>query len=624
MSEQAHAYTFRAEVQQLLQILSHALYTDREIFLRELISNSSDALHRMRVEALTAADVVDRDAELVIRIASGEAAGSITIEDTGVGMTEAELVENLGTIAHSGAKAIMERLEKDQRSGMIGQFGVGFYSVFAVAERVVVTTRSFRPEEHAVRWESSGGDSYTVEPSERTARGTTVEVWLREDAKEFAQPWKIRQIVKRHSDFIAFPIMLGDEQINQTKPIWRRAPRELNAEAYEEFYRQLTMEWQPPLHTMHLSTDAPIDLHAILYVPATRERGIIERRIEGHIKLYSRSVLIQEDAKELLPAWFRFVEGVVDSEDLPLNVSRESVQRAPEIQRIRKTLTGRLTRELATLAENDAEKYRTFWTEFGPFLKEGIATEPSARDELVKLLRFASTAGDELVSLQQYRERMVEGQNAIYYVLAADAESARRSPHLDALKARGIEALLLSDLIDGFMLQSLKEYDGLKLVSADDGTIELPGQPVDEPQAEAALADEAFERLAAKVKQQLGERITEVRASKLLTSSPARLLPGEGGAAREMQRVQRILGRDFAIPPAVFELNPSHPLITGLAALADDRPDDPLFGLVVEQLYDSALLLDGLHPNPAGMVPRIQQLMEQATATRRDGAKEKS
>ncbi len=621
MSEQAHAYSFRAEVQQLLQILSHALYTDREIFLRELISNSSDALHRMRVEALTNSEIVDRDAELVIRIASDETAGTITIEDTGIGMSEAELVENLGTIAHSGAKAIMEQLEKEQRSGMIGQFGVGFYSVFAVADRVVVTTRSFRSEDQAMRWESSGGESYTIEPSDRSARGTTIEVFLRDDAKEFAQPWKIKQIVKRHSDFVAFPIMLGDEQINQTKPLWRRAPRELNNEAYEEFYRQLTMEWQPPLHTLHLSTDAPIDLHAILFVPATRERGIIERRIEGRIKLYSRSVLIQEDAKELLPNWFRFVDGVVDSEDLPLNVSRESVQRAPEIQRIRKTLTGRLTRELATLAENDAEKYRTFWTEFGPFLKEGIAaegpaampgrSEPSAKEDLVKLLRFASSAGDDLVSLQQYRERMIEGQNAIYYVLAADAESARRSPHLDALKARGVEALLLSDLIDGFMLQSLTEYDGLKLVSAGDAELELPGQP-DEPQAETALDDEVFERLATRIKQQLGERVTEVRASKLLTSSPARLLPGEGGAAREMQRVQRILGREYDIPPAIFELNPGHPLVTGLSGLSDERPDNPMFGLIVEQLYDSALLLDGLHPNPAGMVPRIQQLMEGA------------
>lgn len=620
MGEQAQAYTFRAEVQQLLRILSHALYTDREIFLRELISNSSDALHRMRVEALTATDIVDREADLVIRIASDEAAGTLTIEDTGIGMSEQELVENLGTIAHSGAKAIMERLEREQRSGMIGQFGVGFYSVFAVADRVVVTSRSFRPETQAARWESTGGESYTIEPADRTARGTTVEVFLREDAKEFAQPWKIRQIVKRHSDFVAFPIMMGDEQINQTKPLWRRAPRELNAEAYEEFYRQLTMEWQPPLHTMHLSTDAPIDLHAILFVPATRERGIIERRVEGRIKLYSRSVLIQEEAKELLPAWFRFVEGVVDSEDLPLNVSRETVQRAPEIQRIRKTLSGRLTRELATLAENDAEKYRTFWTEFGPFLKEGIAAEgpvagrqePSAKDELVKLLRFASTAGDELVSLAQYRERMVEGQNAIFYVLAADAESARRSPHLDALRARGVEALLMSDLIDGFMLQSLTEYDGLKLINADDPAIELPGQ-VAEPQTGEALDDEAFERLAGVVKQLLGDRVTEVRASKLLTSSPARLLAGEAGSAREMQRVQRILGRDFDVPAAIFELNPSHTLVTGLAKLAAERPDEPLLSLVVEQLYDSALLLDGLHPNPAGMVPRIQQLMEAAT-----------
>lgn len=612
MTDQPHAYTFRAEVQQLLHILSHALYTDREIFLRELISNSSDALHRMRVELLTNTDVVDRDAELVIRVSSDEQAKTITVEDTGVGMTEEELVQNLGTIAHSGAKAVMERLQKEQRADLIGQFGVGFYSVFAVAERVVVTTRSFQPDAQAVHWESTGGESYTITAAERTNRGTTITVYLKDDTKEFAQPWQLRQIIKKHSDFVAFPILVGDEQINQTKPLWRRTPREIEPKTYEEFYRQLTMDFEPPLYQTHLSTDAPIDLHAILFVPAKRERGIIERRVEGKIKLYSRSVLIQEDARELLlPNYFRFVEGVVDSEDLPLNVSRESVQRTPEIQRIKTTLTKRLIKELTTLAENNAETYKAFWAEFGPFLKEGIALEPASKDDLLKLLRFHTTHGDELTALAQYKERMIENQAEIYYVLASDLESARRSPHLDAFEARGIEVLLLVDLVDGFMVSNLREYDGLKLRNADDPNLELTDLPEETPSDQ--LGPEEFDTLAAYVKQVLGERVTEVRASKTLKHNPARLVATDAGGMRDMQRVQRLLNREYEITPAVLELHRGHPLIRNLAQLHASRPDDALTQLVVEQIYDSALLLDGLHPNPANMVPRIQQLMEAAT-----------
>jgi molecular chaperone HtpG len=611
MATAATMHTFQAEVQQLLHILSHALYTNREIFLRELISNSSDALHRMRIELLTNAEVVDHDAELAIRISSDEKAGTVTVADTGIGMTEEEIVENLGTIAHSGASAILERLQREQRSDLIGQFGVGFYSVFAVAKRVVVTSRSMRPDAEAVRWESEGGSSYTVAPDARTERGTTVTVYLKDDAKEYAQPWQIEQIVKKHSDFVAFPIYLGERQINQTKPLWRRAPREVEASAYNDFYRQVTLDWEEPLLHLHLSTDVPIDLHAILFVPSKRERGLLERRTEGRIKLYSRSVLIQEDAKDLLlPTYFRFIEGVVDSEDVPLNVSRESIQRTPALERIRTTLSGRLIRELATLAEKEPDKYRVLWTEFGPFLKEGIALEPGSRADLLKLLRFHSTRGDELVSLAAYKARMVEGQQAIFYVLGSDLPSAQRSPHLDALTARGIEALLLVDLIDPFLVNSLREYEGVPLRNADDPQLELP--PLSEEQIAEEVDTDTFEQLVVYVKEVLGERVTEVRASKRLTSNPARLVAAEADATRDMQRVQRLLNREYQIPSSALELNPAHPLIRGLARRYMQHPDDPLTRVIIEQMYDTALLLDGLHPNPAQMAPRIQQLMEAA------------
>jgi molecular chaperone HtpG len=618
-AETAHPtpVSFRAEVRQLLNILAHSLYSDREIFLRELISNASDALYRVQFEMLTNQQVLDPEAELAIRITTDENAGTITVSDTGIGMTREELIENLGTIAHSGAREVMAQLEEAQRSGIIGQFGVGFYSAFVVADEVTVISRSYRPDAEAAMWRSTGGETFEVGPAERAERGTTVILKLKEDAKEFAQPWRVRQVIKRHSEYVAFPIYLGDEQVNRSTAIWREKPREIEAEKYNEFYRQLTLDYSDPLLHTHLSTEAPIDLHAILFVPSHRERGVIERRVEGKIRLYSRKILIQEEAKDLLPPYYRFIEGVVDSEDLPLNVARETVQTSPILNRIKKTLTGRLTKDLAELAEKDPEKYKTFWNEFGIFLKEGIAIEPGARDELLPLLRFHTTKDpDALVSLADYVGRMVEGQNEIYYVLANDLQSARQSPHLEALAERGIEALLLVDVVDGFMLSSLREYDGRKLRNVDDPNLQLPGEA---SAPEPLVTDEAFGRLAARCKELLGERIAGVRASNLLRSSPARLVSQDSAPLRDMERVQRVLERGFTPRPRTLELNRSHPLIADLARLVDERPADPLIQPLIEQLYDSALLLEGLHPNPAGMVARIEALMEAAARSAAQG-----
>ena len=351
---------------------------------------------------------------------------------------------------------------------------------------------------------------------------------------------------------------------------------------------------------MHLSTDAPVDLHTILFVPAKRERGMIERRVEGKIKLYSRKVLIQEEAKDLLPNYYRFVEGVVDSEDLPLNVSREMVQSNATLGRIKKTLTGRLTKELAELAEKDSEKYATFWNEFGVFLKEGVATEMSARTDLLPLLRFHSTkSGDALTGLADYQSRMIDGQSEIYYVMGSDLESIRHSPHLEALEDRGLETLLFIDMMDGFMLNGLREYEGHKLRNVDDPNLTLPGES--QP-SEVTVSDEQFTRLVTTFKEQLGERITAVRASNVLRTSPARLVSPDDTPNREMERIQRMLDRDYKVPARLIELNRGHQLIADLARLIEEQPGDPLIAPLVEQIYDSALLLEGLHPNPAEMV----------------------
>lgn len=605
---------FRAEVKQLLHILAHSLYTDREIFLRELISNASDALYRVRFEMLTNHEVFDPDAELEIRISADADAKTITISDSGIGMTREELIENLGTIAQSSARMLAERLEAGQRSNIIGQFGVGFYSAFVVADEVRVVSRSYRPDAEAACWTSRGDDTFTIEPAEREQRGTTITLILKEDAAEFAADWRLQQIIKRHSDFVDFPIYVGENRANQTTALWRQAPRNVEADKYPEFYRQLTFDFEAPLTHLHLSTDAPMDLHAILFVPSKRERGLIERRVEGKIKLYSRKVLIQEEARDLLPAHFRFIEGVVDSEDLPLNVSREMVQSSQVMARLKKTLSGRLQKELADLAEKQPETYIKFWNEFGVFLKEGIAMDGAARTELLPLLRFyTSTSGDEQVSLATYTSRMIEGQTEIYYVLANDLASARRSPHLDILNERGIEALLFVDVMDNFMLNGLSEYEGHKLRNMDDPNLKLPGE---DSTPEALIGDEQFVRLVNRVKEVLGERASAVRASNVLRTHPVRLLSPEEGQQRDMARVQRLLDRDYKVPARIIELNRSNRLIADLAHLIDTRPDDPLAAALIEQLYESALLQEGLHPNPADMIARIEQIMAAAAAAR--------
>lgn len=616
--EQA-AVPFRAEVKQLLQILAHALYTDREIFLRELVSNASDALHRVQFEQIANPNMLDAEAELAIRITADEENKTISISDSGVGMTREELIENLGTIAHSGARAIMERLEAAQRSNIIGQFGVGFYSAFVVADQVTVVSRSFRPDAEAAMWRSTGGDSFEVGPAERAERGTTITLTLKEEAHEFASAWRLEQIIKRHSDFVSFPVYVGDRQANQQTALWRQAPRNVEPEKYKELYQQMTYDYSDPITQLHLSTDAPVDLHAILFVPSKRERGLMERRVEGKVKLYSRKVLIQEEAKDLLPGYFRFVEGVVDSEDLPLSVSREAVQinagsGTPVLQRIKKTLTGRFTKELMTLAEKEPEKYADFWREFGPFIKEGIATDYAAREELLPLLRFATTHAEEgQSSLAEYKARMPEGQTEIYYLLANDLASARRSPHLDVLAERGLEALLMIDVMDSFMLNGLKEYEGLKLRNMDDPTLELPGGPAE---AEVLISDQAFAGIVNRAKEVLGDRITSVRASNVLRNHPIRLVSPEGEQNREMARIQRMLDQGYKVPARMLEVNRGHALVADLARMIEQGEQPELSAALIEQLYDNALLVEGLHPNPSDMVARIQTLMEAAARGR--------
>src|SRR5512139_3327608 len=608
----AQAYEFKAEIQQLLNILVHSLYTERDIFLRELISNASDALSRVQFEMLTNRDVLDPDAELKITLECDQDARTLTIRDTGIGMTRDEIVENLGTIAHSGAAEFLKKLQAEKKpADVIGQFGVGFYSVYMVADEVTVTSHSYRPDARAVRWTSQGDNTYTLEDAEQAERGTEVVVRLKEDAAEYAQDWKIEQIVKKHSDFVSFPIYLKERAVNQQTALWRQSPREVTAEQYDNFYRQLTLDFEAPLLHIHFVADVPVDVHAVLFIPAKRERGMFSLRKDDGLKLYSRKILIQEYFKDLLPSYFRFVQGVVDSEDLPLNVSRESIQNNRAMAKLKSTLTHKVIGELEELGEKDAAKYVQFWKEFGLYVKEGVATDAGQQADLAKLLRFKTNrSGEEWVSLSTYIERMKADQPAIYYILGDDPASIARSPHLDYFRQHDLEVLYLTDPLDSFLVVALKDFNGKPLQNVDDAKLDLPST-ADQPIV-SKVADDDYAQLVARIKTVLGDKITEVRESKVLTDSPCRLVSPEEAAERDMQRVKRLLGQDYEIPKKIMEINRGHQLMADLAALAHSGRNDALLDASIQQLYESALLVEGLLPNPAEMAPRIQMLMEAA------------
>lgn len=606
---------FRAEVQQLLNILAHSLYTEREIFLRELISNASDALHRIQFELLTNRDVVDPDAALDVRIDWDADARTVTVADTGIGMTREELIENLGTIAHSGALAFMQRMAEGQRpADIIGQFGVGFYSVFMVADEVTVTTRSCRPEAGAWRWTSRGDSRFTLAPADKASRGTVVELKLKEDATEFASRWRLERIVKKHSDYVSFPVYVKETVANQQTALWRKPLSEVVEAEYADFYRQLTLDPAEPLLHAHIVTDAPVELRSILYVPRKLDRGVLNMRADYGVKLYSKKVLIQEFSKDLLPEHLRFVEGVVDSEDIPLNISRETVQSNRLMRQIQKVLTGRVLKALRELADERPDDYAGFWSEFGVFFKQGIASQGGENADLLPLLRFQSSKSEgKLASLAEYAGRMVEGQGDIYYILGNDLASVAGSPHLDAFRARDLEVLYLADPFDGFMMQGLHEFEGKPFRNVDDPSLALPGTARETPPAEATVAAADLAGLFARCKQVLGDRITEVRESQALVDSPARLVSANTGFERDLQRVRRLLEQDYKLPPKILELNGHHPLVRNLAGRVASQPAAAMIDPAIELLFDNLLLVEGLHPNPAGMAPRIQALLEQAT-----------
>ncbi|MBK8615676.1 MAG: molecular chaperone HtpG [Anaerolineales bacterium] len=618
MTDTAHSpeqFSFKAETKQLLNILIHSLYKDREVFLRELLSNASDALNRLRFEMVTNHNVLDSAAELNIRITVDKDARTLVIQDTGIGLTHDEMIENLGTIAQSGARKFLDAT-KDQKTDfaqLIGQFGVGFYSVFMVAEWVRVTSHSFDPQAEAVSWYATGDDTYQIEKAEMSERGTRIEIKLKEDAAEFAEEHRVKNIIHKHSDYIGFPIYVGESKdaVNKQTSLWRTSKQEVSAEQYQEFYRQTTLDFEEPLTHIHIATDAPVQLYALLYIPGKAERGMFSSRKEDGLKLYTRNILIDEYNKDLLPEYLRFVQGVVDSEDLPLNVSRETVQSSGLMPKLKKVLTNQVVRELENIAKNNTEKYNAFWQEFGPYLKQGIAANPMETETINPLLRFKTNLNPEAwSSLEDYVSRLKEGQTEIFYIIGEDPKSVLRSPHLEYFHSQGTEVLLLTDPLDSFMLMGLRKYKEFELKNVAQADVDTSKKSQDEPEAEK-IADEDFNTLVERFKAVLGESVADVRASTRLSQSVSRLADPDGTMNPELQRVYKYLGKEYEIPKKVLELNPSHPMLKKLLKL---ESGSELQNVIIEQIYDSALLVEGLHPDPSSIAARVQQIMEAALA----------
>ncbi len=610
---------FQTEIKQLLNILVNSLYTKREIFIRELLSNASDALTQMRFIQQTDHEILDPSQELEIRIEIDQEKKLLRISDTGVGMTSEELKTNLGTIAQSGAKAFLEAAQGDDSDlvDVIGRFGVGFYSVFMAADWVKVTSRSYKPGEDAASWFATGADTFEIGSSAKESRGTTIEVKLKEDALEFADEYRLKEIIKKHSDYIPFPIYVSEdeEQTNRQNAIWRENPRSVKEEQYHEFYRQLTLEVEQPLETIHFVADAPLMIYALMYLPAAPDRGMFTLREQDGLKLYARKILIEEYSKDLLPPYYRFIQGVVDAEDLPLNVSRESVQATAVINRINKILTNQVTQKLKEMANKEPDTYLDFWSKFGQFIKEGVASKDANGEDLAELLRFRTTTNpDQWSSLDDYLEHMKPGQEKIYYILGDDESSVSRSPHLDYFQTHCYEVLTLTDPVDSFMLLGLREYKEFSLQNVADSDLQLPDLP-DEDEGEEKkeqpepLSEDDINKLINRFQEVLGDKVSEVRITDRLTNSVARLVDAKGSLGQEMQRVYRMMDKEYQIPKKILEINPGHPILQQICDLSEAHD---LIKMVIEQIFESALLIEGIHPDPASMIPRIQKVMESA------------
>jgi molecular chaperone HtpG len=616
----AVSHSFQAEVSQVLRLVIHSLYSNKDIFLRELLSNASDALDKRRFSALQAPELWNADEPLKVRLIPDKEQGTLTIWDSGIGMNAQELEKSLGTIAWSGSREFLSQLQNQKNDGrelpqLIGQFGVGFYSAFLVAEKVRVESRA-AGDAAAHRWESSGEQGFTIEPAERESVGTSVILYLKPEARDYLDPYRLRQLVERYSDYLSYPIELLEhgtqdkfETINRGTALWQRSPKEVTKEQYEELYRHLTHDWEPPLGYRHFRMEGTQQFAGLVYVPGRAQFDLFEPDAKHGVRLHVRRVLIMESCEELVPRWLRFARGVVDSEDLPLNVSREVLQDSRVVRTIKKQLQNQVLDLLSEMAKERPDDYRKFWQVFGAVLKEGLHFEPDAQERLAPLLRYESAASGELVSLDTYLERAPREQPAIFYVTAPARSVAIASPHLERVRAKGYDVLLMTDAVDPFVVASLTEYAGKPVVSVAAPELNLGGEP-EKPPAETKQQSALLERFG----RVLSEQVASVKASNRLLDSPACLIVPEGGLSPYIERLLRAQGRELPKTRRVLELNLEHPLLKNLERLEERAPGSEAVQDWMRLIYDQALLAEGSPlEDPTGFAKRLTRLFTAAS-----------
>jgi len=608
-------FQYRAEMQQLMHLIIHSLYTHPEVFLRELISNSSDALNKVRFQSLTDKNIVDSEADLKIKIELDSKNNTFSIEDTGIGMTRDELISEIGTIAHSGTLDFLKKLQEEKQAvdgNMIGQFGVGFYSVFMVTDEVTIDTRHANPELRSYRWKSVGEGKFTIEEIDKRTRGTKISFKLKEEAKEFAEEYRIKEIIKKYSNFVDFPIYVGKEQVNRVTALWQKPKSEIKDEELDEFYKFISNDFSSPLGSLHLSIEGVVNFKALLFIPENAPLNFYREELEKSVQLYSNKIFIQENAKELIPEYLRFVRGVVDTEDLPLNVSREWTQNSPTVAKIKNVLVSKILGFLEDWATNEPEKYKKFYENFGSLFKMGINADFTNRDKIIDLLRFESTQTDEgqLTSLKNYVTKMPGDQKEIYYISGENKASLKRNPNLEYFKKNDLEVLLLTDPADIFIVPSIPEYDKKPLKSIDKADLELKQ---DQKDKEEALKENLAKPLIEVFKETLGDKVEDVIESKRLVDSPATLVSGKEALDSQMEKMMKMMNKDFVGSKKILEINTSHPLIKNLGKRIVGDSKDPILRACILQLYEGALLSENNLESPTDFVQRMTEIMVAAT-----------
>jgi molecular chaperone HtpG len=614
---------FQTEVKQLLNLMIHSLYSNKEIFLRELISNSSDAIDKARYESLTKIESLGEDKTFRITVSSDAEKKILRIKDNGVGMTREELIKNIGTIASSGTKKFMEQVTGDQKKDMslIGQFGVGFYSVFMVADKVVLTTKRLGSDAPAMRWESAGDGTFTMEESDKQDRGTELEIHIKDEDKEYLEDYRIRSVIRKYSEYITHPISVADkdgkeEVINGKPPIWRRAKNDITKEQYDEFYKHLTYDEEPPLALTHNQVEGALEYTTLLYIPAKAPYDLYQPEKANGLSLYVKRVFIMNDCKELVPSYLRFARGIVDSEDLPLNVSREILQKNAVIQKISKAATKKLLQLMETMAKEEKDKYQKFWKEFGTVVKEGFHMNFENLDDLKRLVRFESsqTAAGEYAGLEEYVVRMKAEQKDIYYISGENRAAVEHSPHMEVFKSKGIEVLYLIDPIDEWVVQSLAEFDGKKLQNVAKGDLDLGELSKEEKKAQKE-AEGAYKPFMKDFQDKLTDLLKEVRVTTRLKESPAVLVADEQDLGANMERILKMANQKVTASKRILEINPEHPIMKGLQKMYEADNANPKLGDWYKLLVDQALLAEGSEiKDPAGYVAKVNGFLAEVLA----------